>query len=374
ATTAIDPLATRGVEIEPPSAETLRRLKAGGIEAKPARLVDLTLTGTRYDAMKAALDILATAPEFDLVLCVVGSSARFYPELAVRPIIDCAAAAKPIAAYLTPEAPEALMALSRAGVPSFRPPEACADAIAAALRRRIPVATPRPQGGREPTASVAPSESKARLLDELEAYALLARSGIASAPSVVLDAHISTAPALPFPYPVAVKALAAELVHKPEAGGVVLNVGDGDALVAACRHIREKVAATGTRIERALVQPMVSGIGEVLIGYRVDPDVGPLVMVATGGIFTEIYRDRSLRLAPIDIAGAHEMIGELRSLPALAGLRGRPRGDLAALAQAMVALSTFADDPSILEIEVNPLIVLPEGDGVVAVDALARVV
>src|SRR5262249_18264465 len=81
ATTGIDPRATRGVAIEPPSAETLRRLKAAGIEAKPARLVDLTLTGTRYDAMKAALDILATAPEFDLVLCVVGSSARFYPEL-----------------------------------------------------------------------------------------------------------------------------------------------------------------------------------------------------------------------------------------------------------------------------------------------------
>src|SRR5205807_9296968 len=110
---------------------------------KPARLIDLTLAGTRYESMKAALDILVTAPEFDLVLAVVGSSARFHPELAVKPIIDCAGSAKPIAAYLVPDAPAALAALSRAGVPNFRTPEACADAIAAAFARRVPrVLTP----------------------------------------------------------------------------------------------------------------------------------------------------------------------------------------------------------------------------------------
>src|SRR5262249_38766382 len=119
----------------------------------------LTLTGTRYDVMKAALDILTTAPEFDLVLCVVGSSARFYPELAVRPIIDCAGAAKPIAAYLTPEAPDALNALSRAGVPSFHTPEPCADAIAAALRRRAPV--PLPPARDEHVASLAKARATA---------------------------------------------------------------------------------------------------------------------------------------------------------------------------------------------------------------------
>src|SRR5262249_32919166 len=289
ATTAIDPLEARGFAIEPPSEATLARLAGAGIDAKPARVVDLTLAGTRYDAMKAALDVLITAPEFDLVLCVVGSSARFYPELAVRPIIDCVGAAKPIAAYLTPDAPEALMALSRAGVPSFHTPEACADAIAAALRRRAPARMPIDDAARARATAAAPSvpSRTTRLLSEREARALLARRGIVSAPSVVLDAHISTAPALPFPYPVAVKALAAELAHKTEAGGVMLNVADGDALIAACRHIREKVAATGPRVERVLVQPMIFGLGEVLIGYRADPDVGPLVMVAVGGIFTE---------------------------------------------------------------------------------------
>ena len=142
----VDPLAMRGVEIAQPSAETYARLAAKGISVTPARIVDLTIAGTRYDVMKAALDILTTAPEFDLVLAVVGSSARFHPELAVRPVIDSAGSAKPIAAFLVPEAPDALARLAEAGVPSFRTPEACADAIAAALARREPkaaIATPK---------------------------------------------------------------------------------------------------------------------------------------------------------------------------------------------------------------------------------------
>jgi acyl-CoA synthetase (NDP forming) len=123
---------------------------------------------------------------------------------------------------------------------------------------------------------------------------------------------------------------------------------------------------------RVLVQPMIPGVGEVLVGYRVDPDAGPLVVLAAGGIFTEIYRDRSLRLAPVDLATAREMIAEVRAIKALAGYRGKPAGDLDALAQAVVALSQLACDPSVAEAEVNPLIV--RTDGVVAVDAVVRLV
>src|SRR5262249_57771955 len=123
---------------------------------------------------------------------------------------------------------------------------------------------------------------------------------------------------------------------------------------------------------RVLVQPMVSGLGEVLLGYRVDRDVGALIMVAAGGVLTEIARDRSLRLAPIDLATAHEMITEVRSLMALAGYRGRPAGALDALAREMVALSQLADDVSIAEAEINPLIVRPAGGGVVAVPTLVK--
>jgi succinyl-CoA synthetase beta subunit len=123
-----------------------------------------------------------------------------------------------------------------------------------------------------------------------------------------------------------------------------------------------------------LVQPMISGVGEVLVGYRVDRDVGPLIVLAAGGVLAEIERDRNLRLAPIDLAGAREMIDELRSLVALSGYRGRPKGDLEALAQALAALSQLADDASIAEAEINPLIVRPVGEGVIAVDALVRLV
>jgi succinyl-CoA synthetase beta subunit len=117
---------------------------------------------------------------------------------------------------------------------------------------------------------------------------------------------------------------------------------------------------------------MVSGIGEVLVGYRVDRDVGALIIVATGGVLTEIARDRSLRLAPVDLATAHEMIAEVRGLAALGGYRGRPAGDVDALAHAIVALSRLADDASVAEAEINPLIVRPAGQGVVAVDALVK--
>jgi hypothetical protein len=85
----------------------------------PARIVDLTIAGTRYDAYKAALDILTTAPEFEMVLAVVGSSARFHPEQAVKPIIDSANAAKPIAAFLVPDAPDALARLALQNDPAI---------------------------------------------------------------------------------------------------------------------------------------------------------------------------------------------------------------------------------------------------------------
>jgi succinyl-CoA synthetase beta subunit len=100
--------------------------------------------------------------------------------------------------------------------------------------------------------------------------------------------------------------------------------------------------------------------------------VGPLIMVAMGGLFTEIYRDRSLRLAPADLTVAHEMITEVRGLVTLKGFRGKPAGDLDALAQAIVVLSRLADDPAVVEAEINPLIVRAAGDGVVAVDAVVR--
>jgi acetate---CoA ligase (ADP-forming) len=356
----VDPLASRGIEVEPPSEATYARFDAAGIKVSRSRLIDLTLAGTRYEVMKAALDILTTAPEFDLVVTVVGSSARFYPDLAVRPIIDSAGAEKPIATFLVPEAPRARAELGKAGVANFYTPEACADAVAAALSRR----PPRPL----PPACARPARpGTGRSLDELEAYGVLDRLGVPRAPSVALDID-APPPALPFPYPVVVKVLAAEVSHKSDIGGVALGIANAPALTAAMAAMRARLP----QARRVLVQPMIPGIGEVLIGYRVDPDAGPLVVLAAGGIFTEIYRDRSLRLAPVDGRTARDMIAEVRGLQVLTGYRGRPAGDLAALERAVVALSQLAADATVIEAEINPLIV--RTDGVVAVDAVVRLV
>ena len=140
----VDPLASRGVDVAQPTEATYTRFAAAGIKVARSRLIDLTLAGARYEVMKAALDILTSAPEFDIVVVVVGSSARFYPELAVQPIIDSAGSDKPIAVFLVPEAPQARAALSRAGVANFHTPEACADAVAAVLARRPPRPSPLP--------------------------------------------------------------------------------------------------------------------------------------------------------------------------------------------------------------------------------------
>ena len=366
ATMVVDPLASRGVNIQGASTATIARLAAAGIKVKPARITDLTVAGARYDTMKAALDILLAAPEFDLVLAVIGSSARHYPHETVRPLIEAAGSGKPLAAFLVPDAPDALAALSRAGVPNFRTPEACADAVAAVLARRAPV--------RIAAHASAAASGHGLVLDEVASGALIERVGIARAPGVTVDCNIAQAPALPFSYPVVVKILSAGIAHKSDIGGVVLGVSDGASLLQAIQDIRAALAArtAAVSVARVLVQPMISGIGEVLIGYRVDRDVGPLIMLAAGGVLTEIVRDRSLRLAPVDLADAREMIAELRSLVALSGYRGKPKGDLDALAQAIVRLSALAHDPCALEAEINPLIVLPQGQGVVAVDALVK--
>jgi acyl-CoA synthetase (NDP forming) len=307
---------------------------------------------------------------------VAGSSARFNPDLVVRPIVDSAqqqdGSLLPLASFIVPDAPVALGELTRAGVPCFRTPEACADAVAAAFARRAP--KPGPAAGLD--ALIACASTPGKVLDELDAYALIARVGVESPQCVTLDA---AQPRIPdtLVYPVVAKVLSAELPHKSDVGGVMLDVANPAALADAVRTIEARVAASGAgvSVERILVQPMVKGLGEVLIGYRVDPQIGPVVMLAAGGVLTEIYRDRALRVAPVDLTVAFEMIGEVRALKAFTGYRGKPRGDLKALAAALVALSQLATRPDlrVLEAEINPLIVRQEGEGVVPVDALVRV-
>ncbi|KAA0074730.1 acetate--CoA ligase family protein [Tardiphaga sp. P9-11] len=363
----VDELSVRGIDVVKPSDETFARLAAAGVKANHERITDLTLAGTRYDVMKAALDTMLSAPEFDVVVAVIGSSARFKPELAVKPAIDSAASSKPLVTFLVPDAPDALAMLTAAGVPNFRTPESCADAVAAALLRRRPVAAPTT---RHDTAVAA-----TRQLDELAAYELFEKVGVPHAPTVAVAVDAASV-TLPFAYPVAVKLLSEEIAHKTEVGGVVLNVQSEAELKKAMRKIADNVGThrPDADVSRVLVQPMTSGLGEMLLGYRVDPEAGPMVLLAAGGIYTEIYRDRSIRLAPVDVDGARSMISELSITKVFQGFRNKPHGDLEALAHAIVAMSQLAHESTVVvDAEINPLIINRAGEGVVAVDALIAI-
>jgi acetate---CoA ligase (ADP-forming) len=113
---------------------------------------------------------------------------------------------------------------------------------------------------------------------------------------------------------------------------------------------------------------MQQGLGEAILGYRVDPQVGPLVLVGAGGTLAELYGDFALRLAPVTLEEAREMVAAVRGFAPLRGYRNAPRGDLEALAHAVVTHSQLAARPEVLEAEINPLII--KTDGVVGVDAL----
>jgi acyl-CoA synthetase (NDP forming) len=377
----VDQLGILGVVVEAASAETLQRLQALGVSVNPGRVLDLTLAGTRYEVMKAALDVMLSAPEFDAVVAVVGSSARFQPQLAVQPIIDSAAHTKPLAAMIVPDAPQAIAQLTAAQVPCFRTPECCADVIAALVSRRAPsvraalAARASAAVGEPPSAQINANPSVPVTWSERQSHAWLAQLGLTSATAVVVSADGPVPLPLPFAYPVVVKACSAQLAHKSDVGGVVLGVADAQALRLAMEQVKTNVARHAPLPVdfELLVQPMVTGMAEVLLGFKRDADAGAIVMLAVGGIWAEVVRERSIRLAPVDEAQAMEMIAELRALSPLQGLRGQAPGDLAALAQAISRFSqaaVLAVGDGVIEAEVNPLMVLPQGQGVCAVDAL----
>lgn len=362
----VDQLGIRGISVDKPSDETYAAIRRAGADAEHGRIVDLTLSGVRYDVMMGSLEAMLAAPEFDLVIATVGSSARFQPQLAVKPIVDAAKRHSRLAAFLVPEAPEALAMLAEAGVPCFRTPEACADAVAAALRRRTP---------REAVALLPDPDAQAHMLDEHEGYGLLGEIGIPHAAATATD--IASPQADDALFPAVVKVLHRDIAHKSDVGGVVLNVRSQAELKDAAQAIAQNVAkgAPSIAVSRVLVQKMATGaVGEVLLGYRIDRQVGPVVVLASGGTATEIYKDRCVRIAPVDLDTAWEMISEVKGLKLLMGFRNRPRGDVEALANAIVAFSGLASRPDVIDMEVNPVLVFPEGQGVLAVDVLARCV
>jgi acyl-CoA synthetase (NDP forming) len=327
AATVVDQLGLRGVECVAPGSD--------------APIVDLTMAATpeRY---RQTLESLLRSPECDAVLACVGSSAQFHPEFAVEPIVRAARGAKPLAAFLTPHAERSLALLAAQGIPAFRTPEACADALGAYFAWRSPKEF---VAGK--SISLEPKE------DPLQTFAAL---GIP-----VVEQAVAHAPGFrhSIPYPVAVKKVGVE--HKTEADGVALNIPDESSL-------KKRIQAWKTG--SVIVQKMENGLAEAIVGYRDDPVVGPIVLVGAGGVLAELYRDFAIRTAPVSEEEARAMIEQVKGLAPIRGYRNLPKGDVDGLAQVVASLSRlcFLEKQRISEAEINPLIV--KADGVVAVDGL----
>jgi acyl-CoA synthetase (NDP forming) len=370
----VDGMAMAGLDIVGPSPGLVDWLKPLGIAAGHGKLVDLTLAGTKPEIVEGTIERLLADPGNDAVIFVVGSSAQFNPELAVEPLLKFANSGKPFAVSLTPAAETSLALLTAAGVPVFRHPESCAEAMALCLLRPTPRDVPILEA---PSTSAVEALEDGRLsgFDERRASMLFAALGIAMAQALsVPDARRVAAAVGELGAPVALKILSADIAHKTEAGGVALGLMDGQAAAVAARLIEARVKAhhPTARLQGFLVQKMEKGLAEVILGFRRDPLVGPTVTVGLGGVLAEIYRDASTRIAPVDEAEAHEMIAEVKGLATIRGYRNLPKGDVAALARTIAAFSQLAHGAfaAVAEAEINPLLVKPEGEGVVAVDGL----
>lgn len=220
-----------------------------------------------------------------------------------------------------------------------------------------------------PPAVSGPLDGSAAVLDEWRSKRLLARFGLTVPDgSLVSTEAEAVAAAEALGYPVAVKAVSDRLAHKSEVGGVRIGLMDGDAVSDAAAHML-------TLTDRILVERMVTdAVAELIVGVDRDPTVGPLLMIGAGGVLAELLRDTAVLLLPASRAEVETALDGLKVAALLDGWRGRPKGDRAALVDAVLAVARFAEDhvDRLHELDVNPLMVRPEGHGVVAADAVIR--
>ncbi len=173
-------------------------------------------------------------------------------------------------------------------------------------------------------------------------------------------------------YPVVMKVRSRKIVHKTDVGGIALNLRDAGEVKRAFIDMKSRIGAAGLGavMEGVVMQPMVSNGQEMIVGMSIDALFGPLVMIGLGGIQVELIKDVAFSIHPLRDLDPGRMLEQLKSLPLLTGWRGRPRGDLDALKETLLRFSALIEDfPEIDQMEINPLLVLEEGRGCVAVDA-----
>jgi len=371
-----DEAVERGLEVTPMSDAAQARLKTLLPYASPRNPVDITAQAFNdLTLVTANLDAMLAEGTYDAIVAfftfVAAATAM------VEPISETLRAAKR-------RHPDCLLILSivgpadivrryeEAGCPVFEDPVRAVRVVDALSRFSEAFARPTPPLARTPPA---PAPLPAPPIGEHTAKRILAEAGLPVVEerlSSTARAAVSAATELGFP--VALKIASADILHKTEAGGVELGLATADDVAQAFAAVtgRARLARPDARIEGVLVSHMVTGGVETILGVQDDPTFGPVVMFGLGGIFVEMLKDVAFRVAPFEEDEAHRMMREVKGFPLLDGARGRPRCDLDALAAALSALSRFAAAHAghLQSAELNPVVVLPEGRGLVALDAL----
>jgi acyl-CoA synthetase (NDP forming) len=375
ATLVADACGMAGLDVPQPDRATAERLQS--LNIRDATLdrnpIDVTLAGLRPDLFRSALDAVFESPTYDAAIVVVGSSGLGQPDVVAGPVIEALSRSqKPLLVYVSPDAPNIVKHLNRCGVPAFSAPESCAASLSALLRASAPMERPRSR----PTTTLPKAgnfEKMSGPLNEAESKQLFAAFGIpivkefaAATPLEAKDAAIQ------LPGPVVLKILSRQIAHKTEAGGVMIGVKPED-VAQRCAEMRAAVErSSSAAVEGFLVQELISGGTELILGFHRDPQLGPAILLGFGGVTAELFNDTAIRLPPLGQTDAEEMIEGLKSAALLKGFRGRKPADIGALAAAILSFSQMVVSlgDRLIEAEINPLFVLPAGQGVRAADGL----
>ncbi len=385
-----DALGVAGFEAPAPdeaTAAALRALQDGDHAALDRNPIDVTLAGLQPDLLRGAIRALLASPTYDALVIIVGSSALAMPELMAGAIQDCLPLSdKPVLAFVSPHAPHVASVLMQRGVPAYAAAESCAAALQGMQHANtlkalaqgagdLPAAKPVDLGDLRDLRDL--RDLPVGSLDEAQAKQLFARFGLPGArEQVVTNAAEAQAAATALGGRVVLKMLSAEITHKSDVGGVAVNVTPDQIGERLARMQDEVQGHTGQRPQRFLVQEMVTGGTELILGLTRD-GLGTAVLLGMGGVTAELFKDTTLRLLPAEGGLRREealaMARELKTWPLLDGYRGRPPADVEALADAVVAFSRMAAQlrERLVEAEINPLFVLPRGQGVRAADGVA---
>ncbi len=370
-----DAASAAGLSLPMPSEATQRRILAAVPYASPRNPVDATAQmSSRPEILEAILAAILEDDHCDALLLLLSSS-LYLPRLrsVYMPTLRAVREKHPekvvmLAVHGPADAVQELTTMGFAVVDGVTPSaQTLAGLCALAEAWDLP---PPP-----PALQAAPPLDRAMIASEAGAKSVLAAAGVPVLPErVVASAAEAAQAATAMGFPVVLKIVSPDLPHKTEVGGVVLDLRDAAAVTEAHDAMLARVRgrAPAARITGVLVSPMVSGGVEMILGTKRDPVFGPVVLVGLGGIFAEVMQDVAVRPAPVEEAEALAMLRSLKAFPVLDGARGRPKADLDAAARAIAALSRFAAQHAadVAEIDINPLLLRPEGQGAVALDAL----